>query len=62
MGQPGAPSGHPTGLDHRHRRPGDHLAAGSSLTLQTFYQDGNLELPAIASERARTDPRPPHAG
>jgi hypothetical protein len=29
----------------------------TELTLQVFYQEGNLELPAIATQRATTSPR-----
>ena len=30
----------------------------TELTLQVFYQDGNLDLPAKATQRAATSPRP----
>jgi hypothetical protein len=31
----------------------------TELTLQVFYQEGDLDLPATATQRAATSPRPP---
>lgn len=31
----------------------------TALTLETYYQEGDLDLPATATERASTRPRPP---